>query len=78
MPKKPEWYYHQSAVIPYLEKEDGTHHVVLITTRKKKKWTIPKGIVEHELGPEKSALKEAYEEAGIEGEIQKQSKQIAI
>ena len=66
--KKPDWYYHQSAVIPYLE-EKGNTCIVLITTRKKKKWTLPKGIVEPDLTPEESALQEAYEEAGIEGEL---------
>jgi len=66
--KKPVWYYHQSAVIPYLE-ENGNTCIVLITTRKKKKWTLPKGIVEPDLTPEESAIQEAYEEAGIEGEL---------
>jgi 8-oxo-dGTP pyrophosphatase MutT (NUDIX family) len=66
--KKPDWYYHQSAVIPYME-ENGNTKILLITTRKKKKWTIPKGIVEPHLSPEESALEEAYEEAGIEGEL---------
>lgn len=66
--KKPEWYYHQSAVIPYTE-EYGKTRLVLVTTKKKKKWTLPKGIVEPDLTPEESALQEAYEEAGIEGEI---------
>jgi len=67
--KKPDWYYRQSAVIPYLA-EDGNTQIVLVTTRKKKKWTLPKGIVEPDLTPEESALQEAYEEAGIEGAIQ--------
>ena len=66
--KKPEWYYHQSAVIPYWT-ENGKTHILIITTRKRKKWTLPKGIVEPDLTPEESALQEAYEEAGIEGEL---------
>jgi 8-oxo-dGTP pyrophosphatase MutT (NUDIX family) len=69
MQTRPQWHYHQSAVIPYLEK-NGKTSILLITTRKKKKWTLPKGIVEPNLSPEESALQEAYEEAGIEGEIQ--------
>ena len=70
LPNKPEWFYHQSAVIPYLEK-NGMIQIMLITTRKKKKWTLPKGIVEPGLTPEESALQEAYEECGVEGEIEK-------
>ncbi len=69
MQTRPLWLYHQSAVIPYLE-NNGKTYILLITTRKKKKWTLPKGIVEPDLSPEESALQEAYEEAGIEGEIQ--------
>jgi phosphohistidine phosphatase len=66
MKEKPEYYYRQSAVIPYY-KENGRLSVVLITTKKKKKWTLPKGIVEPHLSAPESARREAYEEAGIEG-----------
>jgi len=68
MGDKPEHYYRQSAVIPYMWR-DGHLKVVLITTQKKKKWTLPKGIVEPGLSPAGSAVKEAFEEAGIEGEV---------
>jgi 8-oxo-dGTP pyrophosphatase MutT (NUDIX family) len=68
MQKKPSSFYFQSAVIPYVRVNQETK-ILLITTRKKKKWTLPKGIVESNLSPEESALKEAYEEAGIEGKI---------
>lgn len=68
MQDKPDYYYRQSAVVPYL-KESGTLKVILITTQKKKKWTLPKGIVDPGLSPRQSALKEAFEEAGIKGNI---------
>jgi 8-oxo-dGTP pyrophosphatase MutT (NUDIX family) len=64
----PQWYYRQSGVIAYREK-DGEIEVLLITSRKRKRWIIPKGIVERDLSPAESAAKEAMEEAGIEGVV---------
>ena len=56
----------QSGVIPYRINGDKLE-IMLITSLKKKNWIIPKGIVEDNLSPQKSAEKEAYEEAGIHG-----------
>lgn len=69
---KPENWYRQSAVIPYrlAPSADGDAplvEILLITTRKRKRWIIPKGIVDPGLSALESALKEAYEEAGIRG-----------
>lgn len=50
-------------LIPYFF--DSEWKVVLITTRSQKKWTIPKGNVEKDLGTTKSAVLEAWEEAGL-------------
>ncbi len=71
---KPAYFYQQSGVIPYRWRQaEETHKdgldVLLITTRKQKRWIIPKGIVEPDLSPRESAAKEAFEEAGIEGEV---------
>jgi len=55
----------QSAVIPFREKS-GKTEILLITTRKGN-WTIPKGIIEENLSPQESALKESVEEAGVWG-----------
>jgi phosphohistidine phosphatase len=66
--KQPEYFYHQSGVIPYRIIK-GKIFILLITSRSKGHWIIPKGIIETGLSPEKSALKEAIEEAGILGEI---------
>lgn len=66
--KKPDYYYNQSAVIPFRIKSKGVE-ILLITSRKKKKWIIPKGIVEPDLLPGESAAKEAIEEAGIKGKV---------
>ena len=69
---KPHNWYQQSAVIPYrLTPQTGgassSVEILLITSRKRKRWVIPKGIVEPDMSPLESALKEAYEEAGIRG-----------
>ncbi|UZJ42283.1 NUDIX hydrolase [Prosthecochloris sp. SCSIO W1101] len=66
MSSKPEWFYNQSGVVPVLN-----GRVVLITARKSKRWTIPKGIVEKDMSPHDSAAKEAYEEAGVVGNVRK-------
>ncbi len=71
MPKPQNWY-QQSAVIPYrLTSQTGeasaSVEILLITSRKRKRWVIPKGIVELDMSPLESALKEAYEEAGVRG-----------
>jgi 8-oxo-dGTP pyrophosphatase MutT (NUDIX family) len=41
---------------------------MLITSRRRGRWIIPKGVVDPGSTPQESALKEAYEEAGIKGE----------
>ena len=56
--------FRQSGVIPVLD-----DRLVLITSRKSERWIIPKGYVEKGLSPADSAAKEAYEEAGLIGEV---------
>ena len=65
---RPDWYYTQSAVIPY-RRRAGEIEVLLITSRKRKRWVLPKGIVEPKLSAAASAAKEALEEAGIRGHV---------
>lgn len=43
--------------------------LVLITARKSDRWIIPKGYVERGLSAAESAAKEAYEEAGLIGNV---------
>jgi len=69
MPDKPQYYYRQSAVIPYI-KENHDTKVLLVTTQKKKKGTLPKGIIEPGLSAHESAAREAYEEAGVRGLVE--------
>lgn len=42
---------------------------MLITSRRRKRWVIPKGIIEGPLTPRESAAQEAWEEAGITGQV---------
>jgi phosphohistidine phosphatase len=65
---RPAYYYTQSSVIPYRVR-DGRVEILIISSSKNKHWVIPKGIADPELSPQESARKEAWEEAGIEGEV---------
>jgi 8-oxo-dGTP pyrophosphatase MutT (NUDIX family) len=60
--------YPQSAVIPFQLKKNYLK-ILLITSIKTKQWIFPKGIIEEHLTPQQSALQEALEEAGVEGEV---------
>ncbi len=64
MKTKPEYWYKQSAVIPYRIKNNNLE-ILVITSRRKKHWIIPKGIIEKTLSPSESAVKEVLEEAGV-------------
>jgi len=55
-------------VIPY-RLDDGKIEILLITSVRRGRWIIPKGVVERHLSPAESARKEAWEEAGITGEV---------
>ena len=68
MRSKPSWFYQQSGVIPYRVVDDH-FEVLLITSRRRGRWIIPKGIIDPGTTAAESAAKEAYEEAGIRGDI---------
>ena len=72
MGKFPHWIYKQSAALPY-RLHKGDPEVLLVTSRKGTRWVLPKGIVEPGLTSKESAVKEAREEAGIEGKIAEKS-----
>ena len=65
------WIYNQSGVIPFRLHQEELE-ILLITSRRKKRWVIPKGIIEGDLSPVESAIKEAYEEAGVSGTVHSQ------
>ena len=56
----------QSGVIPYRIRR-GAIEVLLVTNSAGTRWLVPKGHVDAGLTPRQSAIKEAFEEAGIIG-----------
>ena len=60
--------YEQSCAIPY-RIQDNQISFCLITSRSHNDWIFPKGNIDGDETPEQTALKEADEEAGLEGKI---------
>lgn len=58
----------QAGAVPY-RRNAQTLDILLICTSSGRHWTIPKGIVDPGFSAVQTALNEAYEEAGIEGEL---------
>jgi 8-oxo-dGTP pyrophosphatase MutT (NUDIX family) len=58
----------QSGVIPYRVHNENIE-ILLITTRDRQNWVIPKGGICKGMSPPASAAKEAWEEAGIIGQV---------
>lgn len=68
MAELPDWMYAQSAVVPYRWHGDDLR-ILLISNSSGRGWTLPKGSIEPDMTPSASAEKEAWEEAGIRGEV---------
>ena len=58
----------QSAVLAYRVRKKGPQ-IALVTSLDTGRWVVPKGNVESGMTAWDSAAKEAYEEAGLEGEV---------
>jgi 8-oxo-dGTP pyrophosphatase MutT (NUDIX family) len=58
----------QVAALPFVETGEGPL-VLLITTRGRGRWTIPKGWPKPGLTDAELAVREALEEAGVEGDV---------
>lgn len=67
-PKENRKIHFQVGAIPYRWLA-GELQILLITTRKKRRWIVPKGLIDPGLGARDAARKEAWEEAGIVGEV---------
>ena len=48
-----------------------TLRILLVTSRETRRWVLPKGWREKGLAPHRLAAKEAFEEAGVVGEVQR-------
>jgi 8-oxo-dGTP pyrophosphatase MutT (NUDIX family) len=72
MERAPDWMFQQSGVIAH-RRAGGKTEVLLIPSRKRKRWVIPKGIIEPFMSAAESAAKEAWEEAGVRGEVDEAS-----
>jgi len=59
----------QCAALPMLGQGPGLR-IVLVTSRETRRWVIPKGWIEPGEAPNRSAAREAFEEAGLAGEAE--------
>ena len=62
----------QACALPF-RRQDGKIEFCLITTRRKARWSFPKGSVEPGETPSEAAVREALEEAGVEGVVRGES-----
>ena len=59
----------QFGALPWRIGEDGTRQIMLLTSRETPRWVIPKGWPMKGRKPAEVASREAYEEAGLVGQI---------
>lgn len=65
---RPAYYYNQSSVIPYRIR-DGQIEILVVMSSQRKHWVVPKGVSDPATSLQDSAAKEAFEEAGVEGDV---------
>ena len=63
----------QYAALPYRRKGKSAPEVLLVTSRETGRWIIPKGWPLKGKAPHKAAAREAREEAGVVGKINRRS-----
>lgn len=61
----------QTAALPWRRTPAGVVEVLLITSRETRRWVIPKGWPIKGLKSAQAAAREAFEEAGVEGQVAK-------
>ena len=59
----------QAGAIPFRHQDGQLEYCLITSSSQANFWTIPKGTIEPGDSPETTALKESFEEAGIEGEL---------
>jgi phosphohistidine phosphatase len=69
---RPAYYYTQSAIIPYRFNRERLE-ILIVRSSSNKHWVIPKGIADPGHSLQDSAAKEAWEEAGVEGDVMPQA-----
>ena len=62
---------HQIGALPFFMNPNGGVDVCLVTSRGGGRWIIPKGNPIHGLAPHEVAAREAFEEAGLIGRIER-------
>lgn len=62
----------QVAAVPVRRCGDGTWQVLLVTTRETRRWVVPKGWPWADRPDYEAAAREAWEEAGIRGDIRQE------
>jgi 8-oxo-dGTP pyrophosphatase MutT (NUDIX family) len=62
----------QYAALPYRQRADGAVEVLLVTSRETERWVVPKGWPMKGRRPHASAAREALEEAGLVGRVDKE------
>ena len=74
MAERSRFHIQQAGVVAWRTRvKDGEVEFLLVTSSNGQRWVIPKGHVEAELSPADSAVAEAYEEAGLKGQIESRS-----
>jgi 8-oxo-dGTP pyrophosphatase MutT (NUDIX family) len=63
----------QVAALPYRVDAENGVEILLVTSRTSRRWIIPKGWPVKGLSLAKSAAREAYEEAGVRGDVGQES-----
>ena len=63
----------QYAALPYRMNGRTRPEVMLVTSRETRRWIIPKGWPHKGKAPHRSAAREAFEEAGVIGAVNRQS-----
>jgi 8-oxo-dGTP pyrophosphatase MutT (NUDIX family) len=63
----------QYAALPYRQKGDSSTEVLLVTSRDTGRWIIPKGWPVKGKAPHRAAAREAHEEAGVVGKINRRA-----
>ncbi len=61
----------QAAALPYRRNDDDLQYL-LITSRRTRRWILPKGGIDGGEGTAEAAEREAFEEAGVVGRIERE------